>query len=215
MAGSRVRSKWFGLFVALVFLYLTANLLDVWVASRSSEKGGATTAIVLGAAQYNGEPSPVLRGRLDLAAELYGSSQVQLVVVTGGSQEGDVTTEAKASYDYLRVVAGIPDEDLKLEVQGTSTYESLAAVARFLRNDTASSDAALDGAGAEMGDLRNVIVVTDPYHARRSELVAREVGLDANAVVTDGDASIGRLIREAGAVSIGRIIGFRRLERLL
>ena len=179
-------------------LYLAANFVDVWVASRSSSDADASAVIVLGAAQYNGEPSPVLQGRLDLAAELYDSQRVDFVVVTGGGRAGDVTTEAKASYDYLRLVANIPDERLKLEVQGTSTYESLAAASRFL----------------SQSELTDVLLVTDPYHARRSELVAREVGLKADAVITDADSSLSRLIRESAAVAVGRIIGFRRLERL-
>ena len=113
------------------------------------------------------------------------------------AKRGDVTTEAKASYDYLRLVANIPDERLKLEVQGTSTYESLAAASRFL----------------SQSGLTDVLLVTDPYHARRSELVAREVGLQADAVTTDADSSLYRLVRESAAVAVGRIIGFRRLER--
>ncbi len=184
--------------LALAFFYLLANFVDVWVASRSSSDADASAVIVLGAAQYNGEPSPVLQGRLDLAAELYDSERVRIVVVTGGGQAGDVTTEAKASYDYLRQVANIPDEQLKLEVQGTSTYESLAAASRFL----------------SQSGLTDVLLVTDPYHARRSELVAREVGLQADAVITNADSSLQRLIRESAAVAVGRIIGFRRLERL-
>lgn len=193
------RRKLSALIFLIVALYLGANFVDVWVGSRTSSDRTASAAIVLGAAQYNGEPSPVLQRRLDRAAELYLSDRVQFVVVTGGGQPGDLTTEAKASYDYLRTEAGIPDERIMLEVQGTSTYESLAAAAHFLHGS----------------DLDDVLVVTDPYHARRSELVAREVGLSADAVVTDAESSFGRLVKEAGAVALGRIIGFRRLERVL
>ncbi len=192
-------SFWIRLGLLVVVVYAGANFVDVWIASRSSTDGNASAAIVLGAAQYNGEPSPILRGRLDLAAELYSLGRVQFVVVTGGGRLGDTTTEAKASYDYLRHEAGVPDARIKLEVQGTSTYESLAAASRFLGQS----------------DLTDVILVTDPYHARRSELVAREVGLDADAVVTEAKSPFSRLVREAGAVALGRIVGFRRLERLL
>lgn len=199
MAIGRRRLRVLQLLVVLPCLYLAFNFVDVWFASTNSADGDVSAAIVLGAAQYNGEPSPVLRGRLDLAADLYSSGRVAMVVVTGGGQENDLTTEAKASYDYLREVAGVPDERIKLEVQGTSTYESLAAAARFLD----------DPLLAEF----KVFVVTDPFHARRAELVAREVGLQADAVVTTGGAPFGRLLRETAAVSVGRLIGFRRLER--
>ena len=185
--------------VALVALWYLFNLVDVWIGATSDYQGTAPAAVVLGAAQYNGSPSAALAGRLDRAGELYLDDRVQLVVVTGGGQEADITTEAKTGYDYLRQTTGMPDEDLRLEVDGTSTYESLAAVARFL--------------SAEGVD--RVIVVTDPYHARRSQLVAGEVGLDAEVVSTDSGIRVDRLLREAAATSVGRVLGFRRVDAYL
>ncbi len=182
--------------VGLLVLYVVATFVDVWLASRQQFEGSADAVVVLGAAQYNGTPSPVLRARLDHAAELYFDDRVDLVVVTGGNQEGDVTTEAKAGYDYLRVSAGIPDEALLLEVDGRSTYESLRATARFL----------------ERRNVNSVILVTDPYHARRSQLIAEEVGLEAEVSPTTSGASFDRLAEETLAVAVGRIIGFRRLD---
>lgn len=182
------------LLLLLLVLYLFANFTDVWVASRADLKGPAPAAIVLGAAQYNGEPSPVLRARLDRALDLYKESQVDLVVVTGGGQVGDVTTEAKTGYDYLRA-AGIPDEALLLEVQGLSTYESVGAAARILRRR----------------GISEAILVTDSYHSRRAQLVAEEFGMDAQVALV-GSPSVGRLLRESVAVSIGRITSFRRLD---
>ena len=110
------------------------TFVDIWFASRRVAVNPAQAAVVLGAAQYDGEPSPVLQARLDRAAELFLDQQVSMVVVTGGGQEGDRTTEAKAGYNYLRQ-AGVPDAQLRLEVDGTSTYESLAATSRFLRRE--------------------------------------------------------------------------------
>lgn len=188
--------------LAVTLVYFAVNVVDVWRAARDRSEPdleGATpvAAVVLGAAQYNGRPSPVLEGRLDRARELYEAPAVGVIVVTGGNQEGDRTTEAKTGYDYLRSL-GVPDEHLRLEVDGRSTYESLAATARFLEREGVSS----------------VVVVTDPFHARRSQLIAEEVGLAADAVVTDVDYSLTEILREASAVSVGRIIGFRRLARL-
>ncbi len=176
--------------------YAIANFVDVWWASRSSYDGTARAAIVLGAAQYNGEPSAALQGRLDEAAALYAENRVELVVVTGGGQAADITTEAKTGYDYLRDTASIPDADLRLEVDGASTYQSLAASARFL---------------AEEG-IDDVILVTDPFHAKRSMLIADEVGLVPEVSPTDTSTSLGRLVQESAAVSIGRLIGFRRID---
>ncbi len=185
------------LLVAVLLVgYVGATFLDIWFATRRSADGEASAALVLGAAQYNGTPSPVLVRRLDEAANLYESGRVELIVVTGGQQEGDVTTEAKAGYDYLRL-QGIPDGDLRLEVQGDSTYTSMAAAARFLRNE----------------QIDDVILVTDAYHTRRVEMIADEVGLVAE-VSAVGDADFNELMRETAAVSVGRVTGFRRLDRL-
>ncbi len=187
----------------LVVLYLGANFLDVWAASNAEFEPGThdgdplRAAVVLGAAQYNGEPSPVLRSRLEAAARLYENGEVDLVVVTGGRQAADITTEAKTGYDFLRE-AGIPDDRLRLEVQGASTYESLAATARFLRSES----------------VMDVVLVTDRYHAKRSSLVAEEVGLRPVVSLTPQPPSFRRLVQESLAVSVGRVIGFRRLDRL-
>ena len=202
--GRRVpRWAWPAGVVALVVLYLLGNFVDVWVASAAEFEAGAhdgdtlRAAVVLGAAQYNGEPSPVLRSRLEAAARLYENGEVDLVVVTGGRQEADITTEAKTGYDFLRE-AGIPDERLRLEVQGASTYESLAATARFLRTE----------------GVVDVVLVTDRYHAKRSTLVAEEVGLRPVVSLTPHAPSFDRLVEESLAVSVGRVIGFRRLNQL-
>ena len=189
------------LLLVLAVGYGSITFIQVWWASRADPNAAvdASAAVVLGAAQYNGIPSPVLRGRLDHAAELYLRDQVDIIVVTGGGQLADTTTEAKAAYDYLRSTIGIADERIRLEVDGTSTFEQLAAVARFLESE----------------GITDVVLVTDPYHARRAQLVAREVGLEASVSVTTAGAPFGRLVRETAAVAAGQIISFRRLEQLV
>ncbi len=185
-----------GLILTLIVLYGVATFADVWWAAGRTSGADAQAALVLGAAQYNGTPSPVLVRRLDRAAALYESGQVPLIVVSGGKQPNDGTTEAKAGYDYLRQ-SGIPDEALRLEVNGDSTYTSMAAAARFLRGE----------------GINTVILVTDAYHARRVALIAEEVGLDAE-VSAVGSASLRPMLRETIAVGAGRAIGFRRLDNL-
>ena len=199
-AGPSLVRRLLGLVVVLGLGYVSLTFVQVWWASRVDPDApvDATAAVVLGAAQYNGVPSPVLQGRLDHAAVLYLDDDVDIIVVTGGGQEADITTEAKAAYDYLRLNVGISDERLRLEVDGTSTFEQLAATARFLESE----------------GITDVVLVTDPYHARRAKLVAEEVGLEATVSVTTAGAPIRRLVRETAAVAVGQIISFRRLERL-
>jgi uncharacterized SAM-binding protein YcdF (DUF218 family) len=143
----------------------------------------------------------VLQDRLEHALALYRSGLAGQIVLTGGRQEGDRFTEATAGYNYLRD-RGVPDEDLMKEVDGTSTWDSLRATARFLVDR----------------DLTEVVLVTDDYHAYRVEAIAEEIGLDATVSPTDsrltGTGQLRQLVRETVAVAAGRIIGYDRLFRL-
>ena len=181
--------------LALVVLYLGVTFTQVWWASRQDERPPASAIVVLGAAQYNGEPSPVLKARLDHAAELWESGVAPTIVVTGGKQEGDRVGEGYASYDYLKGV-GIPESALKLEVAGTNTYEQLSA-----------TRAILDDAGSGT----DVILVSSPYHSFRAAAIADEVGLSPHTSPSDDSTSLGALGRETLASSLGRIVSYRRL----
>jgi uncharacterized SAM-binding protein YcdF (DUF218 family) len=189
-----IRRVVFGL-GALAILYVTLTFVQVWWASNQDDQAPATAIVVLGAAQYNGEPSPVLKARLDHAAELYQDGVAPTVIVTGGKQEGDLVGEGRASYDYLRDV-GIPEEALKVEVDGTNTYEQLSA-----------SKVILDDLGAG----GSVVVVSSPYHSYRSTAIADEVGLAPHASPSTESSSLSSLGRETLAVSLGRIVSYRRL----
>jgi vancomycin permeability regulator SanA len=192
--------------VALLVVYYALTLWQVWSTGRSDDVGGDRPAVdaivVMGAAQYDGRPSPQLAARLDHVVELWPQGGAPLVVVTGGNRPGDRFTEAEASATYL-VERGVPMDAIALENDGSSTYESLVAV-----------DTLLTARGAD-----RIVIVTDPYHALRSELIAEELGLDAavsptgSSVVT-GATAMQRHLAEAAAVAVGRVIGFDRLNGL-
>jgi uncharacterized SAM-binding protein YcdF (DUF218 family) len=201
----RARRGWVGRLVSALFLllvaYFVATFVQVYRASNHDGARKADAIVVLGAAQWNGQPSPVLQERLDHALELYEEGLAPLIVLTGGKQDADTFTEATTGYNYLRQ-HGVPDEALLKEVDGTSTWDSLRATRRFLQER-----------GAD-----NVVLVTDDYHAYRVEAIAEEVGFDASVSPTDSLLSntnkLGRLVRETAAVSVGRIIGYDRLFRI-
>lgn len=188
-----------GLVLVLVLAYLAVTFIQVWRASSEDGAQPADAIVVLGAAQYDGRPSPVLEARLQRALELYEMGLAPVVVVTGGRQDGDTFTEATTGYNWL-AGHGVPNDAILKEVQGRSTYESLAATARFLRDD----------------DVMEVVLVTDGYHSLRVSGIAREVGLHphVSGVAMDGP-TIAQLSRETAAVSLGRIIGYRRLTNLI
>lgn len=182
---------------ALLVLFVGVTFVQVWRTAGVDDPGPADAVVVLGAAQYDGDPSPVLRARLDHALGLWRAGHAPLIVVTGGRQEGDRFTQAAAGYVYLRE-RGVPDEALLLEVDGDSTYTELAATARILRNR----------------GLGSALLVSDAYHSRRLLEIADEVGLDAGVSPTDTGYGWRSLLRETAAVSAGRLVGFRRLDAL-
>jgi uncharacterized SAM-binding protein YcdF (DUF218 family) len=195
--------RWVLLGVGLVFVllvgYYLVSLFQVWSTGRSDQARAVDAIVVLGAAQYDGEPSPQLAARLDHVVELWPQGNAPLVVVTGGNQPGDRFTEAEASANYL-AERGVPADAIVQEGAGHSTYESMRAVADLL------------------GDrgLSSVLIVTDPYHALRSRLIAEDVGLTAyvsptpTSVVTGGE-SFARHLQEAAGVAVGRLVGFDRI----
>ena len=154
--------------------------------------------MVLGAAQYDGRPSPVLEARLDRALELYQEGLAPVIVTTGSNQEGDRFTQGFTGFTYLRD-QGVPEADLRIVVDGTNTFEELSATANVLREERLGTD---------------VLLVSDPYHALRAVEIAREVGLEAWFSPTDLDSSFRQLVRETAGVSVGRIVGFRRVSNL-
>lgn len=182
----------------LGFVYVSFNFLAVLVASGADQRQPVDAIIVLGAAQYDGEPSPVFQGRLDHAYSLWDEGTAPLIVTTGSNQPGDRVTEGFAGFEYLRF-EGVPETALLVITDGASTWEQLLATARQLRQR----------------DLDSVVLVSDPYHALRLTQIADEVGLDASVSSTDGTTSIRNLARETAAVSLGRILGYRRVDNWL
>lgn len=188
--------------VVLGVLYVAVTFVQVWHASRQDHRQPAAAIVVMGAAQYDGRPSPVLQARLDRAHELYEQGLAPLLVTTGANQVGDRFTEAFAGSQYLASL-GVPDEDIVTVDIGTNTWEELSATADELHRRSTRSDTRV-----------RVLLVSDSYHSLRLEHTAREVGLDPLVAPTGPSASARRLARETVAVSIGRVVGYRRLAEL-
>jgi uncharacterized SAM-binding protein YcdF (DUF218 family) len=195
----RLVRKLIGFAILLLVVYLAVTFVQVWQASRRDEAQPADAIVVFGAAQYNGKPSPVLKARLDHAADLYDDDIAPIVVVTGGNQPGDEFTEARASADYL-AAHGIPQDDILRENDGTNSWQSMASAANFLKRQGKDE----------------VILVTDPFHAARVQAMARELGLDAHVSPTrtspiGGTDELRHFGRETVAVAFGRVVGFRNM----
>lgn len=122
----------------------------------------AAVLLVMGAAQYDGQPSPAFQGRLDMAARLYREGCSKRIVVSGGDREGDRFSEGEAGVRYL-VEQGIPAEFLVAETHARTSYENLRNSLPLLGSD-------------------EVLIVTDDMHAFRSRWLARHFGLEAEVV---------------------------------
>ena len=185
----------------LVVAYYLVNVFQVWRAAEDDDRSPTQAIIVLGAAQYDGRPTDVFKARLDHAFELWKAGVAPTIVVTGGSQPGDRYTEAGAGATYLHEL-GVPDDAIKRETTSRSSWESLAASARFLQND----------------GITRVTLVSDPFHMLRLRLIADELGFDAATSPTRtspiaGTEAWGRMATEALRVGFGRIFGFGALAR--
>lgn len=144
-----------------------ASLGAVFVWERNDQARPAGAIVVLGAAQYVGHPSPVLRARLDHAIALWRQKLAPKLIVTGGMGTGDTTSEAAVSRRYC-MQNGVPSSAILLENQGRTTSQSVAAVATLMR-----------GLGR-----RDVVLVSDPFHMLRLTIIARRHGLEPYASPT-------------------------------
>lgn len=151
-------------------LLVAAVLPPVLVAGRIWYVGGQDTRppsdaiIVLGAAQYDGDPSEVFEARLDHAAELYHQGVASRIITVGSAHEGDRYTEAGAARRWLVDRRGVPERAVVAVPRGEDTLTSLGA-----------ADDALERHG-----WSSAIVVTDPWHSLRSRTIARDLGIDVS-----------------------------------
>lgn len=189
------------LLIAVPLVYVAATFVEVLVISRRDQRADADALVVLGAAQYDGRPSGVLKSRLDHAFELWEEGVAPAIVLTGAKQAGDRFTEAFAGFQYLRE-KGVPEDDLVIVDDGTDTWESLTASARQLP-DAVRGD-----------DPTEIVMVSDAYHSARLLGIAEELGLEAEVSPASTGVSPAQLAKETALVSVGRLIGYRRVTRL-
>lgn len=148
--------------VILTAVYIGKNIYDIRTFSTVDETCRADTAIILGAAVYGDEPSPVYRERINHGITLYNEGYVDSLIVTGGSSDASEKTEAAVAKEYL-MSQGIPEEDILMEDQSSITQENL-------------ENAEVIMAGRQM---RTALVVSDPLHMKRAMLLAEDAGITA------------------------------------
>jgi len=158
--------------------------LAVWRAAHTDDArrvDHADLIVVLGAAQYGGRPSPVFQGRLAQAELLFDERFAPDVLVVGGNQPGDVTTEGQAGRDWL-VQQGLPAADVFAEPVGNDTLESLRGAAAFMRQR----------------GMTSAFLVSDPWHNLRIRRMASDLGVTAYVSATWQSAAKGQWTRLDG-----------------
>ena len=146
-----------GAFVAWLLSFLGVVF---WGARDMARKSDAI--VVLGAAQYAGRPSPVLKARLDHAVDLWKRGIASKMILTGGKGTGDTTTEAEVGRRYV-IKAGVAAKAILLENQGRTTSASLGSVARIMASQ----------------ELGRAVLVSDPFHMLRLQILARQFGVES------------------------------------
>lgn len=169
---------------------LICGLIVVQGSRDEPRQSGA--AVVLGAAQWNGDPSPVLQARLDHALDLYRRGIVSKIILTGGVAPGDTFSEAAAGRQYL-IGRQLPPEALLLDELSTTTWENMQNAAELARAN----------------GINSVLLVSDPFHMLRSLKMARDLRLVANGSPTRTSPISGNqveelryVLRESGAYLI-------------
>jgi uncharacterized SAM-binding protein YcdF (DUF218 family) len=145
----------------LLLLWLSYLSLRIYLYSHEQCSSPADAAIVLGAAVWDGRPSPVFEERIKHALDLYRADQVRRIVFTGGVGLGDQLAESQVARAYA-LARGIPAGVILYETRSRTTRENLQEAVQLL-----------GGRGAE------VLIVSDPLHMRRAVTIARDLGLKA------------------------------------
>ena len=163
---TRSRAADIGLVVVAAGLTVAvAGALATWritVQGDRDEQRQADAIVVLGAAQYDGRPSPVFQARLDHAVELWHKGLARWFIVTGGKLPGDRTTEAATARAYA-VDHGVPAEAIFGEDTAHNTLASMRSVAALMHDR----------------GLRSAVFVSEPTHMLRVLRLADDLDIDA------------------------------------
>lgn len=177
----RPAPRWFVITVGVIVTLLGVTVvtplavgLRVWHQARQDERPRSDAIIVLGAAQYNGVPSPTLRWRLQHALELYKQGVAPRIVTVGGKAPGDNFTEGDSGRRWLVRVGGLPSDRVISVPVGRDTLQSFKAVGDEFRR---------------LG-LHSGVIVTDPWHELRAKRMASDNGIDPAGSPTRSGPSV-------------------------
>lgn len=181
------------LVIIIVPLYVASQIW--WTAHHPAIKQ-SDAIVVLGAAQDNGKPTPILAERITRAHLAFESGLAPLIITVGGGQKGDLSTEAATSRNTL-ISERVPRKDVVSLPIGKDTLTSTIAYVSYMK----------------VRHLKSVIISTDPYHCYRAMTEAKDLGIAATcAPAQSGPGSLKStglryIIRETGAYLAYETVG--------
>jgi uncharacterized SAM-binding protein YcdF (DUF218 family) len=183
--------------MAVLLIGVAATTFRIWQQGEQDEQRPADAIVVLGAAQYDGRPSPVFAARLAHAVELYHRGLARTFVVTGGRIPGDTTTEAAVARKYA-IDHGVPADAIIGEDQARNTLTSMRSVAALLKDR----------------GLRSAVFVSDPTHMLRVLRMADDLGIEGygsptpdSPVMADPASRVAATVHELGALGVYFVTG--------
>ena len=181
--------------LVLALLVVGGTAFRVWQVARVDDRQPVDAVVVLGAAQYDGDPSRIFESRLRHAETLFERGVAPRIVTTGGGRPGDVYTEAEAGRRFL-VDRGVPADAVIAVPEGSDTLSSLQAVAVRAGQDGWTS----------------AVMVSDPWHSLRARIMAHDAGLTASTsptrsgpVVQTRETQARYIVRETAATLFYRL----------
>jgi uncharacterized SAM-binding protein YcdF (DUF218 family) len=169
----------------------------IWDQGNRDERTPADAIVVMGAAQYDGRPSPVFAARLDHAIDLFHDGVAPRLIVTGGKREGDRTTEAASARRYA-IEHGVPDEAILSEDASRTTLQSIRRVAALMHDK----------------GMGSAVFVSDPSHMLRVLRMASDEGISGFGSPTrtsplerDAVARVDAIVHELGALAVYFVSG--------
>ena len=148
--------------IAVFLIFLCYSAFSIWSFGGKNQLVKTDVAIVLGAAAWGDEPSPVLLERINHSIWLYENDYVEKIIFTGGKGKDDEYAESEVARDYA-IKNDIPPEDILIETQSNITEENLSYAYEI----------------AKEKNLNTFTLVSDPLHMKRAILMAKDIGIEA------------------------------------
>ncbi len=167
MPSYQTRKYWLALallgIASATLLVFATTAFSIYIYGNPNNIVKADAAIVLGAAVWGEQPSPVFRERINHAINLYKRGTVRTIIFTGGVGAEKTVAEAIVGKHYA-IERGVKEADILIETESHTTHQNLKNAQEV----------------ASQKKLRKCLIVSDPLHLKRAVSMAQDMGIDAH-----------------------------------